>query len=68
MFVQVLVHTCLKIRSLSVPWAGGRSLARGCGGEVGSERVAARGFDQSPRLAVAPLACLYLKKFGWETG
>jgi len=34
----------------------------GNGGGIGSERVAAHGFDQSVRLTVPPLGCLLLKK------
>ena len=36
----------------------------GNGGGVASEPVAAHGFDQSIRLSVPPLGCLYLKKQG----
>ena len=36
----------------------------GNGGGVASEAVAAHGFDQSIRLTVPPLGCLYLKKRG----
>jgi 1,4-alpha-glucan branching enzyme len=36
----------------------------GNGGGVGSEPIAAHGFEQSVRLVVPPLGCLYLKKRG----
>ena len=36
----------------------------GNGGGVHSEPVAAHGFDQSLRLTVPPLGCLFLKKQG----
>jgi 1,4-alpha-glucan branching enzyme len=39
---------------------GGRNV--GNGGGVWTEPVAAHGFNQSVRLALPPLACLFLKK------
>jgi 1,4-alpha-glucan branching enzyme len=38
----------------------------GNGGGVSSEPIAAHGFDQSVRLTIPPLGCLYLKKLRTE--